>query len=118
MKLVIAYIRPEKLTSVKQALYSKSIYSMTITNVLGSGRQKGFTETYRGVVMEVNLLKKVRVEIGVTDEYLQPALDAIESGAKTNNPGDGVVFVLEMQQARRIRTGESDNVAVGATREA
>jgi nitrogen regulatory protein P-II 1 len=118
MKLVIAYIRPEKLTAVKQALYAKKIYSMTVTNVLGSGRQKGFTETYRGVVMEVNLLKKVRLEIGVTDEFLDAALEAIDTGAKTNNPGDGVVFVLDIQQARRIRTGESDNVAVGATREA
>jgi nitrogen regulatory protein P-II 1 len=116
MKLIIAYIRPEKLTAVKQALYSKNIYSMTITNVLGSGRQKGFTETYRGVIMEVNLLKKVRVEIGVNDDFLEPALEVIQSAAKTDNPGDGVVFVMEIQQALRIRTGESDNVAVGATR--
>lgn len=117
MKLIIAYIRPEKLTAVKQALYSKKIYSMTVTNVLGSGRQKGFTETYRGVVMEVNLLKKVRLEIGVTEGFLQDALDAIRAGAKTDNPGDGVVFVLDIQQALRVRTGETNNVAVGATRE-
>jgi nitrogen regulatory protein P-II 1 len=116
MKLIIAYIRPEKLTAVKQALYAKNVYSMTITNVLGSGRQKGFTETYRGVIMEVNLLKKVRVEIGVNDDFLEPALEAIHTAAKTNNPGDGVVFVMDIQQALRIRTGESDNVAVGATR--
>lgn len=117
MKLIIAYIRPERLTAVKQALYSKKIYSMTITNVLGSGRQKGFTETYRGVVMEVNLLKKIRLEIGVTEGFLQPALEAIQYGARTNNPGDGVVFVLDIVQALRVRTGESDNVAVGVTRD-
>jgi len=64
MKLIIAYIRPECLNSVKQALYAQKIYNMSVTNVLGSGRQKGFTETYRGVIMEVNLLKKIRLEIG------------------------------------------------------
>ncbi len=75
MKLVIAYIRPERLNDVKQALFAKEIYSMTVTNVLGSGRQKGFTETYRGVAMEVNLLKKVRLEIGVNDTFLDPAIE-------------------------------------------
>ncbi len=118
MKLIIAYIRPERLTAVKKALFAKEIYSMTVTNVLGSGRQKGFTETYRGVVMEVNLLKKVRIEIGVNDSYLEAALAAVQAGAKTGKEGDGVVFVLDIASSLRIRTGESDIAAVAATRTA
>ncbi|MEW5772941.1 MAG: P-II family nitrogen regulator [Thermodesulfobacteriota bacterium] len=107
MKLLIAYIRPERLTAVKQALYAKDIYSMSVTNILGAGRQKGFTETYRGVVMEVNLLKKVRIEIGLKDELADAALEAITSGAKTGKEGDGVAFVLDVAKAVRVRTGES-----------
>lgn len=106
MKLVIAYIRPERLNDVKQALYAKEIYSMTVTNVLGSGRQKGFTETYRGVAMEVNLLKKVRLEIGVNEDFLDPAIEAIKGAAQSGNEGDGVIFVLDLAKAIRIRTGE------------
>lgn len=106
MKLVIAYIRPEKLNDVKQALYAKEVYSLSVTNVLGSGRQKGFTETYRGVEIEVNLLKKVRLEIGVNDDFLEPTLEAINSAGKTGSEGDGVIFVLELAKAMRIRTGE------------
>jgi nitrogen regulatory protein P-II 1 len=106
MKLVIAYIRPERLNDVKQALYAKEIYSMTVTNVLGSGRQKGFTETWRGVTMEVNLLKKVRLEIGVNEDFLEPAIDAIKSAGQTGNEGDGVIFVVELARALRIRTEE------------
>ncbi len=108
MKLLIAYIRPERLTAVKQALYAKNIYSMSVTNILGAGRQKGFTETYRGVVMEVNLLKKVRLEIGLKDDLVDSALEAINSGAKTGKEGDGVVFVLDMVKAVRVRTGDTD----------
>ncbi len=106
MKLVIAYIRPEKLNDVKQALYAKEVYSLSVTNVLGSGRQKGFTETYRGVEIEVNLLKKVRLEIGVNDNFLEPTIKAVESAAKTGNEGDGVIFVMDLAKAMRIRTGE------------
>ncbi len=106
MKLVIAYIRPEKLNDVKQSLYAKEIYSLSVTNVLGSGRQKGFTETYRGVEIEVNLLKKVRLEIAVNDNFLEPCLECIKSAGKTGKEGDGVIFVLELAKAMRIRTGE------------
>jgi len=106
MKLIIAYIRPEKLNDVKQALYAKEIYSLSVTNILGSGRQKGFTETYRGVQMEVNLLKKVRLEIGVNDDFEQKAIDAIQSSGQTGAEGDGVIFVSELTKALRIRTGE------------
>ncbi|UZP66952.1 P-II family nitrogen regulator [Desulfovibrio mangrovi] len=106
MKLIIAYIRPEMLTPVKQALYAKGIYALSVTNTLGSGQQKGFTETYRGVVMEVNLLKKVRLELGVTEDKLDAALDAIQSGAKTGKEGDGIIFVQDIEKAIRVRTGE------------
>ena len=116
MKLVIAYIRPERLNAVKQALYAKQIYSMSVTNVLGSGRQKGFTETYRGVVMEVNLLNKIRLEVGVNEDFVDPALEAIQSGAQTGKEGDGVIFVLEVARSVRVRTGEEGIDAIGATR--
>jgi len=106
MKLIIAYIRPECLTPVKQALYTKGIYSVSVTNILGSGRQAGFTETYRGVVMEVNLLKKVRIEIGLAPEKLDAALEAIKTGAQTGKEGDGVIFVQDLARTIRIRTGE------------
>ena len=106
MKLIIAYIRPEKLNDVKQALYAKEIYSMSVTNILGSGRQKGFTETYRGVQMEVNLLKKVRLEIGVNEDFEGPAIEAIKTAGVTGSEGDGVIFVTELAKAMRIRTGE------------
>jgi len=106
MKLIVAYIRPEKLNDVKQALYAKEIYSMSVTNILGSGRQKGFTETYRGVQMEVNLLKKVRIEIGVNDDFEAPAIEAIQSAGQTGNEGDGVIFVTQLAKALRIRTAE------------
>ncbi len=113
MKLVIAYIRPECLNAVKQELYAKKIYNMSVTNVLGSGRQKGFTETYRGVVMEVNLLKKMRLEIGVNDDYAEQAIEAINAGARTGKEGDGVIFVLECAAAVRIRTQETGPAAMG-----
>ncbi|MFP4168797.1 MAG: P-II family nitrogen regulator [Desulfonatronovibrionaceae bacterium] len=113
MKMIIAYIRPEKLNSVKQELYASDVYNLSVTNILGSGRQKGFTETYRGVAVEVNLLKKVRLEIGVNDEFVQPALEAIKKGAQTGNEGDGVIFVLEVAEAMRIRTEETGPAAMG-----
>jgi nitrogen regulatory protein P-II 1 len=106
MQLVIAYIRPEKLNSVKQALYAKGIYTVSVTNILGSGRQKGFTETYRGVVMEMNLLKKLRLEIGLPSDKVGEVVDIIKTSARTGKEGDGVIFVQEIAKALRIRTGE------------
>ena len=113
MKLIVAFIKPERLTPVKQALYEAEIYNMSVTNVVGSGRQRGFAETYRGVQQEVNLLKKVRLEIGVNDEFLEPAKQAIVKGARTGAIGDGVIFVLPVEQAMRIRTGEEGGAAMG-----
>ena len=113
MKLVIAYIRSERLKAVKQALYVREIYNISVTNSLGAGRGKGFTETYRGVVTEVNLLKKVRLEIGVNNDFVEPTIEAIKEGAKTGEKGDGVIFVLDVAQAYRIRTDESGPEAMG-----
>ncbi len=107
MKLIIAYIRPEQLNAVKQALYAKGIYTMSVTNILGSGRQKGFTETYRGVVIEMNLLKKLRLEIGVPADKADMVMDTIIESARTGKEGDGMIFTLDIGKAVRIRTGES-----------
>ena len=107
MKLIIAYVRPEVVQNVKHNLFARELYSMTITNVLGAGRQKGYTETYRGVQTEVNLLKKVRLDVGVPEESLETALEAIKTGAYTGGEGDGVIFVLDVARSLRIRTGES-----------
>ncbi|MGM0365495.1 MAG: P-II family nitrogen regulator [Actinomycetota bacterium] len=113
MKLIIAMIQPHKLPDVKKALFDNQIYKMTVTNVLGCGQQKGYTETYRGVIHEINLLKKVRLEIAVNDEYLQPTIDAITAGARTGNIGDGKIFVIELGNCIRIRTGEEGKNAIG-----
>ncbi|MDR1777667.1 MAG: P-II family nitrogen regulator [Desulfovibrio sp.] len=106
MKLLIGYIRPEALNSVKEKLYADSIFAMSVTNVLGAGQQKGYTELYRGVQTEVNLLKKLRIEICLPDEKVDAAMDAITAGARTEKEGDGVIFVLDVSEGRRIRTGE------------
>lgn len=106
MKLVIAYIRPEVLPAVKCALYAHEIYSMSITNVLGAGQQKGYTELYRGIQTEVNLLKKLRLELGLPDDKVAEATEAICQGARTGNEGDGIVFVVDLVSGLRIRTGE------------
>jgi nitrogen regulatory protein P-II 1 len=113
MKLVIAYIQPHKLNDVKQALYAADIHKMSVTNALGCGQQKGFHETYRGVDIEVNLLKKVRLEIAVNEEFVQPTIEAIVKGAKTGNIGDGKIFVIPLEKCIRIRTGEDGKSAIG-----
>ena len=84
MKLITAYIRPEKLPDVKQALFDAEVYRMSVTNALGCGQQKGYQRTYRGVMSEVNLLKKLRVEIAINEEFLDATIDAIIRGAKTD----------------------------------
>lgn len=113
MKLIIAMIQPHKLPDVKQALFDADIHKMTVTNALGCGQQKGFTETYRGVIHEVNLLKKVKLEIAVSEEFVQPAIDAIVKGAKTGKIGDGKIFVLDLVDCIRIRTEDKGNKAIG-----
>ena len=89
MKLIIAYIQPERLPAVKQALYEREIYKISVTNALGCGQQKGYHETYRGADIEVNLLKKIRLEIAVNEDFVKPTIEGIIEGAKTGNIGDG-----------------------------
>ncbi len=113
MKLIVALIQPHKLPAVKKALFDAAIHKMTVTNALGCGQQRGFTETYRGVVHEVNLLKKVKLEVAVNEEFVQPTIDAIIAGARSGNIGDGKIFVLDLSKCIRIRTGETGNDAIG-----
>ena len=113
MKLLIAYIQPEKLNDVKQALYEAEITKMSVTNALGCGAQGGYHESYRGADIEVNLLKKVRLEIAVNNDYVTATIDAIIKGAKTGNIGDGKIFVIELADCIRIRTNEVGELAVG-----
>jgi len=113
MKLIIAYIQPDKLTAVKQVLYEKEVFKMSVTNALGCGQQKGYHETYRGADIEVNLLKKVRLEIAVNSDYVDATVDAIIKGARSGNIGDGKIFVQDLQECIRIRTGERGEDAVG-----
>jgi nitrogen regulatory protein P-II 1 len=113
MKLIVAMIQPHRLPSVKKALYEAQVYKMTVTNALGSGEEKGYSETYRGVRHEVTLLKKVRIEIAVNEDFVERTIDAIIKGARTNNIGDGKIFVLDLPECVRIRTGERGPRAIG-----
>jgi nitrogen regulatory protein P-II 1 len=113
MKLVIAYIQPDKLTNVKQSLYKADVQKMSVTNALGCGQQGGYHESYRGVDIEVNLLKKVRIEIAVNEEFVEPTVEAIIDGARSGKIGDGKIFVLPLEHCIRIRTGEDGQDAVG-----
>jgi nitrogen regulatory protein P-II 1 len=112
MKLIVAYIQPQKLNSVKKTLFAKEIYKMSVTNALGCGQQKGFHENYRGVDVEVNLLKKIRIEVAVNDDFVQQTVDAIIEGARSGNIGDGKIFITNLEQVVRIRTGESGPAAL------
>ena len=113
MKLIIAYIQPHRLKAVKQALYQDEVYKMSITNALGCGQQKGYSETYRGVEFEVNLLKKLRLEIAVNDDFVERTVEAIIKGARTGKIGDGKIFILDLPQCIRIRTGDRGSEAIG-----
>lgn len=113
MKMIIAVIQPEKLTDVKEALMAAGVGKMTAKNVIGCGQQGGYEESYRGAVTEVNLLKKVELQIAVNEEFVQPTIDAIIKGARTGKIGDGKIFVTELTECIRIRTGEKGKEAIG-----
>ena len=113
MKLIIAVIQSHKLEDVLRELDEKEIYLKTVSNVLGCGRQKGLTEIYRGRKETGNLIKKVRLEIAVNDNYLEPAVAAIVKGAKTGEIGDGKIFVIDLAECIRIRTDERGHTAIG-----
>jgi nitrogen regulatory protein P-II 2 len=107
MKLITAVIKPFKLEEVRDALSGVGVYGMTITEVKGYGRQKGHTELYRGAEYAVNFLPKIRIEVVVADEQADKVVEAIGSAAKTGQIGDGKIFVTTVEQAHRIRTGET-----------
>lgn len=113
MKLIIAMIQPHQLPATKKALFDADVKKMTVTNVLGCGQQGGYNETYRGVVHEVNLVKKIRLEIGVNDEFVDSTVKAIVKGAKTGNIGDGKIFIMPLEECIRIRTEEKGKAAIG-----
>ena len=108
MKLVIAIIKPFKLDEVRDALVRLGVHGMTITEVKGYGRQKGHTEIYRGSEYAVNFLPKLRLEIAVASDQAERVVETISSAAKTGQIGDGKIFVAPIDQAVRIRTGETD----------
>ena len=113
MKLVTAYIQPQKLNDVKQALFEADVRKMSVANTLGCGQQMGYHESYRGADVEVNLLKKVRIDIAVNEDFVQPTIEAIVKGARTGNIGDGKIFVTDLEECVRIRTGEKGHDAIG-----
>lgn len=113
MKLIIAIIQPSKLEEVKEELYLQGVNLITVSEVLGHGRQKGITEVYRGAKETGNLLRKIRMEIAVNDNFVEPTIKAIVKGAKTGVTGDGKIFVLDLKDCVRIRTEERGGAAIG-----
>jgi len=113
MKLIVAYIQPHKLQDVKKSLYKAEVCKVSVTNALGCGAQQGYEESYRGVKFEVNLLKKVRLEIAVNEDFVERTVDAIIDGARTGKIGDGKIFILDLGECIRIRTGERGGGAIG-----
>ncbi|CCQ73493.1 P-II family nitrogen regulator [Magnetospira sp. QH-2] len=112
MKLIIAIIKPTKIDEVQENLRDLGITGATVTEVRGYGRQKGQTEIYRGAEYHIQFVPKLKLEIAVPDEYVESTLDAIQKGAHTDKIGDGKIFVIDMEQAMRIRTGETDREAL------
>jgi nitrogen regulatory protein P-II 2 len=113
MKYIIAIIQPQALPQVQDELYKAEVNLMTVSEVLGHGRQMGTTEVYRGYKEARNLLRKIKLEIAVNEEFVEPTLQAITRGAKTGQTGDGKIFVLELGECLRIRTEERGAVAIG-----
>jgi nitrogen regulatory protein P-II 2 len=113
MKLIIAIIQPSKLEEVKEELYKQEVNLITVSEVMGHGRQKGITEIYRGAKETGNLLRKIRLEIAVNEDFVEPTIKAIVKGAKTGETGDGKIFVLDLKECVRIRTEERGGVAIG-----
>ena len=113
MKMITTLIQPSKLEDVKKALFDADVHKMTVTSALGCGQQKGYTETFRGVKSEINLLDKIRIDIAVNESFVEPTIGAIVNAARTGNIGDGKIFITELVECIRIRTGERGNEAIG-----
>ena len=112
MKLVIGIVRPEKANDVLEALYRADVKGVSMSRVQGHGGELERVETYRGTTVKMGLSEKVRFEIAVSDDYVEPAVGALQTGGQTGEVGDGKIFVLPLEQAVRIRTGETDKGAV------
>lgn len=113
MKIIIAIIQPQRLEQVKNELYKADVNLITVSEVLGHGRQMGVTEVYRGNKETGNLLRKIRIEIAVNDEFVEPTIQAVLKGAKTGKLGDGKIFVYNLEECVRIRTEERGSKAIG-----
>ena len=113
MKYIIAIIQPDRLDEVMERLTEKEIHLVTVSNIMGRGRQKGVAEVYRSHKEAGSLLRKVKIETAVNDEFLDPAIEAITAGAQTGAVGDGKIFVLDLEGCIRIRTAERGNEAIG-----
>jgi nitrogen regulatory protein P-II 2 len=113
MKYIIAVIQPDRLDDVLEQLTEKEIHLVTVTSVMGRGRQRGIATVYRSHKEAGSLLKKVKLEIAVNDAYVLPTIEAIKTGARTGEVGDGKIFVLDLKDCVRIRTGETGGVAIG-----
>jgi len=113
MKMITTLIQPSKLEEVKKALFNAEVYKMTVTSALGCGQQRGYTETFRGVKSEINLLDKIRIDIAVNEDFVEPTIEAIIKAARTGKIGDGKIFITELAECIRIRTGERGGEAIG-----
>ncbi len=113
MKYIVAIVQPDRMQEVLDLLEEKEIHLLTVSNVMGRGRQRGVAEVYRGNKEAGALLRKLKLEIAVNDDYVDVVIDAITRGAQTGNVGDGKIFVLPLDETIRIRTGETGNVAIG-----
>ncbi len=113
MKKIEAFIQPEQFENVKKELFKAGIHKMSVSQVKGCGQQKGYTESFRGNVVEINLLPKTKIEIAVNDKFVKPTVEAIIKGARTGNIGDGKIFVLDLPECIRVRTGETGETAIG-----
>jgi len=113
MKYIVAIIQPDRLDEVLERLEEKEIHLVTVSSVLGRGRQKGISEVYRSHKEVGSLLKKTKLEIAVNDDYVKPAIEAVLAGARTGHVGDGKIFVMDLKECIRIRTGEMAGVAIG-----
>jgi nitrogen regulatory protein P-II 1 len=116
MKMIVAIIRPEKLEEVQKALAERDVYLMTVSDVRGCGRQRGYTEIYRGTEVRIQLISKLKLEIAVTEPFVEATVEAIVHAARsgeTGTIGDGKIFVLPLEDCIRIRTGERGSEAIG-----
>ena len=113
MKKIEAFIQPEQFENVKKELFKANVTKMSVSQIKGCGQQSGYTESFRGNVVEVNLLPKTKIEIAVNDDYVQPTVQAIIKGARTGSIGDGKIFILDLPQCIRVRTGETGKDAIG-----